>query len=379
MVRRWLLALGVLALAVLVALVLAILLLPEEHEDQVAIPPLPEGAWYEVLFTTPQRTGIPPDGSPGRLDERLVALIDGATVSLDIAAYDFGLGNVADAVIRAKDRGVTVRMVTDTDNIENPALQKVIGAGVPVVGDQRRALMHNKFAVIDGRIVMTGAWNFAERDTYRHNNNSVIFHSTDLAENFTNEFEKMFVGRRFGPAKPKDVPHPVIERDGIRVETYYSAQQAIEPVLIERVRSARSSIAFLAFSFTLDDLAAALEAQRRSGVGVWGVFESTGSQTQFSEFTKLQKLTPVSAQPPFPGCVEGPSVVQDGNPFLMHHKVFVIDEQTVIFGSFNFTANAERDNDEALLIVDDPALARSFLAEFCRVYNVGVERAKERR
>ena len=62
----------------------------------------------------------------------------------------------------------------------------------------------------------------------------------------------------------------------------------------------------------------------------------------------------------------------------MHHKVIVIDGQTVIFGSFNFTRNAAEDNDENVLIIDDPSVAALFLDEFCRVYNVAVERAERR-
>jgi phosphatidylserine/phosphatidylglycerophosphate/cardiolipin synthase-like enzyme len=50
----------------------------------------------------------------------------------------------------------------------------------------------------------------------------------------------------------------------------------------------------------------------------------------------------------------------------------------VIFGSFNFTRNAAEDNDENLLIIDDPNVAALFLDEFCRVYNVAVERAERR-
>jgi len=91
-------------------------------------------------------------------------------------------------------------------------------------------------------------------------------------------------------------------------------------------------------------------ARRRS----WrGVFETTGSETRFSEYgaMKAAKL----------------GVWQDGNPYLMHHKVFIVDGQTAILGSFNFSQNAETENDENLLIVDDPALAQAFTAEFERV------------
>jgi phosphatidylserine/phosphatidylglycerophosphate/cardiolipin synthase-like enzyme len=48
--------------------------------------------------------------------------------------------------------------------------------------------------------------------------------------------------------------------------------------------------------------------------------------------------------------------------------VIVIDERTMITGSYNFTGSAEHDNDENLVIVYDPALARAYLGEFQRVY-----------
>jgi phosphatidylserine/phosphatidylglycerophosphate/cardiolipin synthase-like enzyme len=374
--RRRLLLAAIVILAVLVVALAVVLLSRREREPRVSAPTPAVGGWYEVLFTAPQRTGTPPSGSAGRLDERLIGLIDGAQRSVDIAVYDFGLESVAEALVRAKERGVAVRVVTDTDNLDAAAIKRLQSAGIPVVGDQRRGLMHHKFAVIDGETVLTGAWNFAERDSFRHNNNTAIFRSPELARNFSNEFEKMFAARRFGPTKPADLPFPLVERDGTRVRTYFASEQKVPPQILARIREARSSVAYMAFTFTLDDIAQALEEKARAGVGVWGVFETTGSETQFSEFGKLRGLRNPTDRPPFPGCVAGPAAVQDANPFLMHHKVFVIDEETVIFGSFNFTANAAEDNDEALLIVDDARMARAFLDEFCRVYNAGAEKAK---
>jgi phosphatidylserine/phosphatidylglycerophosphate/cardiolipin synthase-like enzyme len=376
MSRRTAILIGVVLAVLFIGAALTGIQLRNRSQEQASIPaPSPTG-WYEVRFTTPQQTGTPPSGSSGRLDERLIQIIDGAQQSVDVAAYDFGLDNVADALIRAHERGVEVQMVTDTDNLQNEPLQRAVEAGIIVVDDTRRALMHHKFAVIDGRTVVTGAWNFAERDTYRHNNNTVVFDSPALARNFTAEFEKMFDHRAFGPTKPKDVPNPVVEQSGIRIETRFASEQEVVPDILGRLESATSSIAFMAFSFTLDEIGAALLERNQAGVGVWGVVESTGSETQFSEFTQLKGLSQPDKGPPFPGCEDGSPVLQDGNPFLMHHKVFVIDERTVIFGSFNFSANAAEDNDEALLIVDDAEMARQFLAEFCRVYNVAVERQK---
>ena len=63
----------------------------------------------------------------------------------------------------------------------------------------------------------------------------------------------------------------------------------------------------------------------------------------------------------------GLDVYQDGNPYVMHHKVFVLDGKTTIFGSFNFSDGADRDNDENALIVDDPGFAARYLEEVDRM------------
>ena len=64
----------------------------------------------------------------------------------------------------------------------------------------------------------------------------------------------------------------------------------------------------------------------------------------------------------------GLDVLRDGNKGLMHHKVIIIDENTVIFGSYNFTNSAETKNDENLIVVYNKEIAAQFLAEFQRVY-----------
>jgi len=64
----------------------------------------------------------------------------------------------------------------------------------------------------------------------------------------------------------------------------------------------------------------------------------------------------------------------DGNEGLMHHKVFIIDEKTVIFGSYNFSQSAEERNDENVIIVYNEAIAQQFMQEFQRVWKVAREK-----
>jgi phosphatidylserine/phosphatidylglycerophosphate/cardiolipin synthase-like enzyme len=213
--------------------------------------------------------------------------------------------------------------------------------------------MHHKFVVVDGQAVLTGSWNFTIGDTYRLNNNAVILRSSELAENYTAEFEKMFEDGKFGPNKPKGVPNSRIMVGSTTIETHFASADDPSARLVELLRDARQRIDFLAFSFTHDEIGQAVLDRGKAGVRVRGVFETTGSETRFSEFGRMKQA--------------GLEVYQDGNPYVMHHKVFVIDERITVFGSFNFSDNAANDNDENLLVVEDAAFARAYLGEVERV------------
>ena len=314
------------------------------------------GPWYELTLTTPRFPAGNVTG--GGLDERLVALVNRAHRTLDVAIYEFNLRNVAEAMARAADRGVRVRMVTDSDTVadRDPATQAALGvvraAGIPIVPDGRRGLMHHKFMVVDGEWVQTGSANYTDREAYRNNNNAIIIHSRSLAANYTAEFEKMFAGQ-FGGAKPRGVPNPVVSLAGSRVENYFSPTDRAGSHVVRWMSAARQRVRFLAFSFTLDALGDTALQRARSGVEVGGVFESSGVANDFSEFRRLKEA--------------GLDVLLDGNPWNLHHKVIVIDDRVTIFGSFNFSSNADRENDENLLIVEDVGLARSFEEEYQRV------------
>jgi phosphatidylserine/phosphatidylglycerophosphate/cardiolipin synthase-like enzyme len=225
--------------------------------------------------------------------------------------------------------------------------------------------MHDKFVVIDGQWVWTGSWNMTENGAYRNNNNAVLIGSTALAENYTAEFEEMFAGQ-FGPTSPASTPNPHIAitvetGDGeggqerqVEVENYFAPEDEVAAQIIAQIAGAQSRIRFMAFTFTSDEIAEAMLEQARAGVVVQGVMEERNAGREYSEYERLR--------------AEVHDVLPDGNPYIMHHKVIIIDDTTVILGSYNFTANAEENNDENLLIIHDPEVAALFVAEFGRVY-----------
>jgi phosphatidylserine/phosphatidylglycerophosphate/cardiolipin synthase-like enzyme len=138
------------------------------------------------------------------------------------------------------------------------------------------------------------------------------------------------------------------------MENYFASEDEIAPVLASLINSADTEILFMAFSFTHDDIGESMLNQADAGITVRGVFETTGSETEFSYYPIMRS--------------EGIQVRQDGNPRIMHHKVIIIDRDTVIFGSYNFSNNANDSNDENLLIVFSPNFAEAFVAEFEKVW-----------
>jgi phosphatidylserine/phosphatidylglycerophosphate/cardiolipin synthase-like enzyme len=145
------------------------------------------GGWFELYFTNPQSPlASQQTGGP---DGPLAAAIDSARLTVDVAIYSLSLNSIRDALIRAHDRGVQVRMVMESENLDRSDPQKLKDAGIPILGDRREGLMHDKFVVIDNSEVWMGSMNFTDSGGYTDNNNLIRIHSVKMAENYTKEFE----------------------------------------------------------------------------------------------------------------------------------------------------------------------------------------------
>ena len=311
--------------------------------------------WYEIYFTNPDCG--PEEERRGGLDETIAEDMRTAELAVDVAAYDLDAGPIVDALVELAERGIRLRVVTDSDNATLPGINRLRRAGISVVEDNRSALMHNKFIVIDGRFVWTGSMNLTSNGAYCNNNNFVRFDSPELAANYRVEMDEMVNGG-FGPTSPVNTPNGKISFDGVLVETYFAPETRLAPLIAQVIAGAQSEILFMAFAFTHEDVGEAIIERAANTIAVRGVFETTGSNTPFSYFPAMQAAGFDHLQ-----------VRQDGNSRLMHHKVIIVDREIVIFGSFNFTASANDSNDENLVIVHDPTFTGFFVEEFETVWN----------
>jgi len=312
-------------------------------------------AWWQVYFTDP-KTINDPNNRKGSIEEKLIAYIDSAKKSIHVAAFEFNLTPVAEALIRADKRGVEVQWVTDDENGIDVDEEEGHGqfamlkkAGIVVKDDGRSALMHNKFWIFDGEIVWTGSTNITLNGNFRNNNNVIIINSQELAVIYEREFQEMWAGK-FGPTSPSTVAEQKLTIEAVPIQVLFAAEDETISYLIPLIEGAKKNIRFMAFSFTHNDMTAAMLARAKAGVDIQGIFETRGSETEYSAMIPLY-------------CAKVP-VRQDGNPGTFHHKVIIIDDRILITGSLNFSDNANDSNDENTLVITSPEIASRYQDEF---------------
>lgn len=271
----------------------------------------------------------------GKVLEKNIAL---ANSSVHCAFYDIDLQNVINT-LAAKSKSVDVKVVIDSSNqqgqIKGNALRE----------DNNNQLMHNKFCSIDGKIVTTGSFNPTFNDNSRNNNNLVVIYSKSLAGNYNEEFNELWNGKF---SKGEKVKNPVVYVNGIEIQNYFCPEDGCTSRIVSEIKSARRSVYFMTFTFTNKDIAGALISKKE--IDIKGIFDAGQAGSNFSQLERLSGT--------------GMNVKKDTNKYKMHHKVFIIDNETVVTGSFNPTASAENKNDENIIIIKDKVIAGSFLKEF---------------
>lgn len=119
-------------------------------------------------------------------------------------------------------------------------------------------------------------------------------------------------------------------------------------LITHQIQSATSSIYVQAYSFTSQPIAAALSQAHAKGINVAILVDK--SQRESASYSVAHQLAR-----------QGIPIWVDYRPAIAHNKVMVIDKRTVITGSFNFTASAQKRNAENVIIINDPWVAAQYV------------------
>jgi phosphatidylserine/phosphatidylglycerophosphate/cardiolipin synthase-like enzyme len=129
-------------------------------------------------------------------------------------------------------------------------------------------------------------------------------------------------------------------------EVYFSPHGGATEAIIRELNKAKSTILVQAYSFTSAPIAKALLNAHKRGVKVEVILDKSQRTQQYSSATFLYN--------------QGIPVKIDDKHAIAHNKIMIIDAETVITGSFNFTKAAEESNAENLLVIHDKTLAERY-------------------
>lgn len=129
-------------------------------------------------------------GQPCR--DLIITNIDLATYSLHVQAYLITEPLITAAIIRAKQRGVTVIVILDKSfrHLSPLAYRLLPAAGVDLLIDSQHAIAHNKVVIIDASHVITGSYNFTVSAQQRNAENLLLVHSPELAALYEQNFQR---------------------------------------------------------------------------------------------------------------------------------------------------------------------------------------------
>lgn len=129
----------------------------------------------------------------GGCAEQIIYWIGRANTSVHVLIYSFTLPNIADALIDAKNRGVDVKVVFEKGQISQYSQYfRLASAGISVRNDTNPDYMHNKVAIIDDIIVLTGSYNWSSSAENSNNENLIIIKSADVAREYETVFYRIW-------------------------------------------------------------------------------------------------------------------------------------------------------------------------------------------
>ena len=304
------------------------------------------------------------------------------------ALYTLTLPNVSDALVRARGRGLDVRVIYDYGHSQSgkdaggsqpmaeaasaEKIGQLVSGGVDVRvlrGTGAYGIMHNKFAVIDGGRLETGSFNWTTAADTKNHENALFREDAGLAADYAAYFDWMWaqagpVGET--PGKPSGQPPSCADGPTALGRAWpqcsFSPNGPTEQLLAEAISRAQSRVHIAMFSFTSPAIISALADAKNRGVDVLMVLDRSQSRTESATLTKLR-----SAGVPF-----RIDAGLGGSGGVLHDKFGVFDD-LLETGSFNYTTNASKNNFENAYFTADPSFVDGYEAEFQKIYAEGAD------
>jgi len=129
--------------------------------------------------------------------KEIIKNINQAEAFINIAMYIFTDREIAIPLVKARDRGVKVRLYLDKDQVDYKYSQSrfLVQKGIRTRISSNNYIMHNKFAIIDNRLLLTGSYNLTFSANHRNDENLMVIDDPELIEIFQNQFVNLWTNK----------------------------------------------------------------------------------------------------------------------------------------------------------------------------------------
>jgi mitochondrial cardiolipin hydrolase len=134
--------------------------------------------------------------SPGdSCRKTIIEQIDHAKKHVKICVFTISDDSISDAIMRAFQKGVDVKIITDNDksNDLGSDVVRLAKEGIPMKMDNTSSHMHHKFMVVDELMLLTGSYNWTLSAARFNQENIVLSSEAGVVKSFLNEFEKLWI------------------------------------------------------------------------------------------------------------------------------------------------------------------------------------------
>ncbi len=132
----------------------------------------------------------------GGCQDAIISEISRAKNTIDIAMYNFTSREIAKELVSAKDRGVKVRVFMDEKTARDNKYSKdsyLSENGIEVrYYNKDKSIMHNKFAIMDNQVLITGSFNWTPTANWHNEENLLIITDPDIVKQYYKRFEHLW-------------------------------------------------------------------------------------------------------------------------------------------------------------------------------------------
>ena len=123
----------------------------------------------------------------GGCTEAILKELKNAQRSVLVQAYWFTSPTIAKALLEVHKRGVKVQVILDRSRteMENEQAEFIVQNGVPTFIDDKHTTAHSKLMIVDGKVVLTGSFNFTDQSENENAENLLVIRDQGIADKFT--------------------------------------------------------------------------------------------------------------------------------------------------------------------------------------------------